>query len=236
MVPEGGKKEQPLLVRETAGSSRHQVIRSFMQYSIRIIIVILFLPLISFSQSPASGFKKLSRPEKWWVVLHPFVAKKAYNISREARSISKEMEQDTLLDHDADGGQVDAFRHSYWMARLTQEICRRKAVALGNAHERGNYLDFKKRRSREELFSDSVAGAMDLFNNKIGIDEGSKNKTLAKEELQKLIRTKILDGEMKIILKDDNGNSIDCDMNIINLKKYSEVWNVPRCLVNSGKQ
>jgi hypothetical protein len=89
-----------------------------MQYSIRIIIVILFLPLISFSQSPASSFNKLSRPEKWWVVLHPFVAKKAYKISLEARSISKEIEKDTLLDQDADGGQVDAFRHSYWMARM----------------------------------------------------------------------------------------------------------------------
>lgn len=207
-----------------------------MQYNSRIIIVILFLPLISFSQFPASEFKKISRPEKWWVVLHPFVAKKAYNISREARSISKEMEQDTLLDHDPDGGQVDAFRHSYWMARLAQEMCWRKAYSLGKAHERGNYIDFKKHRSGEEYFSDSIAGSMDLFNNKKGLEIGRKNKTISKEELQKLICTKILVGEMKVIMKDALGNSMDCKNNIIDLKKYSWKWNVPRCLVNSGKQ
>ncbi len=202
----------------------------------RFSIIFLFSPLISFPQPPASGFKKLSRPEKCWVVLHPFVAKKAYNISREARSISKEMEQDTILDHDADGGQVDAFRHSYWMARLAQEMCWRKASSLGKAHERGNFLDFKKQRGGEEIFSDSIAGEMDLFNNNKGIECGRINKTLAKEGLQKLIRTKILDGEMKIILKDEQNNSIDCKGNVIDLKKYYGMWNVPRCLANSGKQ
>lgn len=146
------------------------------------------------------------------------------------------MEQDTLLDHDADGGQVDAFRHSYWMARLSQEMCWRKAYSLGKAHERGNYIDFKKHRSGEESFSDSIAGTMDLYNNKTGIDIGTKNKTLEKEEIQKLICAKILAGEMKIILKDVSGNSMDCNGNIIDLKQYSRKWNVPRCLVNSGKQ
>lgn len=200
----------------------------------RFLIYFFLLPAISFSQ--VLTYKKLSRPEKWWVLLHPFVAKKAYNISREARSISKEMEQDALLDHDADGGQVDAFRHSYWMARLSQEMCRRKALSLGKAHEKGNYIDFKKKNTGEEIFSDSIAGAMDLYNNKTGSDIGTKNKMLTKEELQILVRTKILAGEMKIIRKDASGNSVDCSGNVIDLKQYSGKWNVPRCLVNSDKQ
>ena len=201
----------------------------------RFSIIFFLFPVISFSQSPSYGLKKLSRPEKWWVVCHPFVAKKAYNISREARTVSKEMEQDTLLDHDADGGQVDAFRHSYWMARLSQEICWRKAKSLGKAHEKGNYIDFKKKIAGEEIFSDSIAGAMDLYNNKTGIDIGTKNKMLAKVQLQELVRTKILAGEMKIILKDESGNSLDCNGNAIDLKQYSGKWNVPRCLVKSDK-
>ncbi|CAN5421460.1 hypothetical protein BH11BAC1_BH11BAC1_02250 [soil metagenome] len=196
----------------------------------------LFIPFLSKSQSPSSGFKKLSCPEKWWVVCHPFIAKKAYHITLEARNVSKEMEKDSLLDHDSDGGQVDAFRHSYWMARLSQEICWRKATSLGKAHERGNFRDFKNHRSGEEIFSDSIAGAMDLFNNKTGIDLGRKNKMLPKEEIQKLVRAKILNGGMKIILKDARGNSLDCKGNIIELKNYSGTWNIPRCLVNSVRQ
>ena len=99
----------------------------------------LFLPLLSFAQSGSEVFSKLSRPEKCWVVFHPFIAKKAYIISLEARNISRTLEKDSTLDHDADGGRVDAFRHAYWMARLAQEIGWRKARKLGNAHERGNY-------------------------------------------------------------------------------------------------
>lgn len=199
------------------------------------LLIFFLLPVRCFSQSADSAFKKISCAEKWWVVFHPFVAKEAYHISMEARRISKEMEKDSVLDHDADGGQADAFRHSYWMARLAQEMCRRKARSLGKAHERGNYRDFKKRRSGEEIFSDSVAREMDLFNNEIGIALGKKNKSLPAEALKKMILEKIVQGEMKIILKDANGNSLDCSGNVISLEKYSGTWNIPRCLVQSGK-
>ena len=153
----------------------------------------------------------------------------------EARNISKQMERDSLLDHDADGGQVDAFRHAYWTARLAQEMCWRKVKRLGKAHERGNYLDFKKQRTGEETFSDSIAGAMDHFNNDLGIDAGRKNKNLPEEEMKMLIVKKILNGEMKIILKDSQGNSLDCEKKIIDLKMYAGKWNIPRCLVKSNE-
>jgi len=186
----------------------------------------------AFSQSPS--FKKLSCPEKRWVLFHPFAAKKAYRISVEARNISKQMEKDSLLDHDADGGQVDAFRHAFWMGRLAQEMCWRKVKRLGKAHERGNYLDFKKQRAGEEIFTDSIASAMDLFNNDVGIETGRKNKSLSEEEMKKLIVKKVLDGEMKIILKDVHGNSLDCEKKIVDLKMYSGKWNIPRCLKRSN--
>jgi len=44
-----------------------------------------------------------------------------------------------LLDGDASGGQVDAFRHAYWMARLHQEIGKRAAFSLGKSHEKENW-------------------------------------------------------------------------------------------------
>jgi len=202
----------------------------------RLLFFFFLLPSFVLSQSSLISFKKISCPEKWWVVFHPLVAKKAHRITVEARNTSKEMEADSLLDRDADGGQVDAFRHAYWMARMSQEMCPHKALTLGRAHERGNYRDFKKHRSGEEQFSDSAAGAMDLFNNKKGIETGRENKKLEAPALKMLIRKKILGGEMKIILKDADGRSLDCDRNIIDMNKYKGRWNVPRCLVNSGNQ
>jgi hypothetical protein len=209
---------------------------SLPEMRVRLLIFFSLLPTFLFSQTSFHAFKKLSCPEKWWVIFHPLVAKKAYVITVEARNISKETEHDSLLDHDADGGQVDAFRHSYWMARLAQEMCARKAMCLGKAHERGNYRDFKKHKTGEEIFSDSIAGVMDLLNNKTGIETGRKNKSIPAEQLQALIKEKILKGEMKIILKDGQGRSLSCDGSIVDLKRYMHVWNVPRCLVDSDKK
>jgi hypothetical protein len=198
-----------------------------------LTIIFILSSSTSFSQSPS--FKKLSCPEKRWVFLHPFAAKKAFRITVESRAVSKQMETDSLLDHDPDGGQVDAFRHAYWMSRLAQEMCWRKVRRLGRAHERGNYLDFKKHRTGEEIFSDSIASAMDLFNNDVGLDVGRKNKSSSKEEMKNQIIKKILAGEMKIILKDRNGNSLDCEKKIIDMKLYSGIWNIPRCLIKSNE-
>ena len=194
----------------------------------------LFISNLSHSQSLSKQFKSLSCPERWWVTTHLFVAKKAFQISNEARLASKEMEKDTLLDHDADGGQVDAFRHSYWMARLSQEMCWRKALKLGKAHEKGNYQSFKKHKYEDHTIPDSAAGVMDLFNNKVGIEIGCIYKQLSSQELVFLLRDKILAGEMKVIQKNQQGQSLNCQGNVIGINAYSGVWNIPRCIVTSN--
>src|SRR5437870_936061 len=97
--------------------------RSVVFFSIGLII---FSPP-SFAQQSKKESGKPSCPEKWWAITHPFVACKAHKLSLKAREASHEMEHDSVLDHDADGGQVDAFRHAYWMALLSQHISPRKA-------------------------------------------------------------------------------------------------------------
>ena len=111
-----------------------------------VLICFLFAIQPAFAQSPKNSFLHLSCPEKWWVVTHPFVANKARKITTGVIRISEEMKKDSLLDGDADGGQVDAFRHAYWMASLSQKIYWKKAIALGKAHEKGDYRKFSKRK------------------------------------------------------------------------------------------
>ncbi len=179
-------------------------------------------------------FHELSRPEKWWVFFHPFIAKKSFRLTEDARSAAKEIVKNQLLDGDENGGQVDAFRHSYWMALLSQHICWRKARWLGNAHEKGNYLDFKKHRLEEGMLPDSVSGAMDLYNNKTGIEIGRANKKLPEEELKKVVRDSILVGKMKVIYKNGNNEPLDCDGKRIDPEKYKHEWDIPKCLLNSN--
>ena len=198
-----------------------------------IFILLFFLTQFLFGQTAKQAFKKLSCPEKRWVIFHPFIAKKAFRLTLLARVASKEMAADSLLDHDENGGQVDAFRHAYWMALLSQNICWRKARGLGKAHEKGNYIDFKKERTEEGQLSDSISSAMDLYNNEAGIAIGRANKKISQEELKMAVRDSVLAGKMVMLRKNLSGEALDCNGNVIDTVKYNRQWNIPKCFVKS---
>lgn len=190
---------------------------------------------LSFAQKTLhQNFKKLSCPEKWWVISHPFIAKKTYVLTQKAIDVSKEIKKDTALDGDENGGQVDAFRHAYWMALLTQNIKPHKALRLGIAHEKGNKLNFNKSITEEETLPDSVSCVMDMENNKTGIELGKTNISMNQEELKQFIKKQILLGQMKIISKDNSGNFLDCSGNKIIMETFKGKWNIPKCLKPSN--
>jgi hypothetical protein len=182
----------------------------------------------------SKAYKQLSSPEKWWVIFHPFIAKKSFRLTQQARTVSKEMAKSSLLDSDENGGQVDAFRHAYWMALLSQNICWKKARWLGNAHEKGNYKDFKKHRMEEGTLPDSASGAMDLFNNARGIEIGKTKNKIPDQQLIDMVRDSIASGKMKVISKDKIGNVLDCQGKKIDPLQYQHHWNIPKCLVQSN--
>ncbi len=205
---------------------------------LRKIILIFSLSFFTFngiSQSLLKQFFKLPRPEKWWVTTHLFVAKKTYKISNYAKLTADLLAKDTILDGDPAGGQVDAFRHAFWMSMLTQKIGWRRAKKLGKAHEKGNYLDYKKHRNEEGILPDKVSSDMDFVNNDTGIQIGLDYPEITRDSLKIIIIQKIKNGELLIIRKDKNGNYLDCENNIIDLKKYYGIWEIPKCLVPSNQ-
>ena len=198
-----------------------------MKYGLAIILSIFFISCGSFQQ--------LSGPEKSWVIKHVFVAGKAKKISDEARALSNQMKRDSLLDGDGDGGRVDAFRHAYWMARLSQEFCWKKAISLGEAHERGNFLQYKNGLADEEsVLPDSASGAMDLYNNRVGATIGCQNPGISNDSLKTKIYSFIKTGKLLIISKNVHGNPLDCAGNVIDSGLFKNKWNIPKCLVPSG--
>ena len=72
--------------------------------------------------SVCKQFKRISSPEKCWVINHIFVAKKAWRITQYVRLQTDSIQKTNMLDGDANGGQVDAFRHAFWMASLSQKM------------------------------------------------------------------------------------------------------------------
>lgn len=201
----------------------------------------LFLLAVAlFSANPALAqhtarqkFKALSSPEKTWVLLHPFVAKKALKLSEQARAESKTLMSDPRLDGDDNGGQVDAFRHAYWMALLSQHICWRKAESLGIAHEKGNYKNWKMHKLEDKALPDSMASVMDLSNNSFGINFSKQKGRIEEDSLKERIVNAILEGKLAILWKNEEGKFLDCNGFVPDDQPYINKWNKPRCLVPS---
>ncbi|MBD9369245.1 hypothetical protein [Xanthomonas sp. XNM01] len=86
-------------------------------------------------------------------------------------------------------GHLDAFRHAYWNARLTQAFGEDWARAFTTAHEGvpGNK---------------PTPEAMDLHNNAVGIRIGLANPDASPARLAALVETAVRNGEMVVVDKD----------------------------------
>ncbi|MEW6468918.1 MAG: hypothetical protein AB1458_08340 [Bacteroidota bacterium] len=172
------------------------------------------------------------------MIFHPFIAKKALRYTQQALHVCDSLKKDSLLDGDENGGQLDAFRHCYWMALLGQHIRPAKAYKLGLAHEKGNREQFEKGQLEEGALPDSMSSVMDVVNNQLGIQLALANRgskaPLSNADLILFIQHKILKGEMRILLKDEQGRFLTCEGEPIDLSVYKGKWNVPKCLVKSN--
>ena len=200
----------------------------------KYIFLLFLVSVSSYGQTNWQKFKKLSGPKKMWVLFHPFKAKKALNVSREANRVSDSIKNSPLLDKDGSGGQVDAFRHAYWMARLRQEIGKNAACSLGKAHEKENYQTYKERKLEDGVVPDKISSEMDLFNNDVGLTLTRKgSKTSQKGLIYKIINA-IKAGKLRIIKKDKRGNYLTCNGKIISKESLKGKWINNKCLVSSN--
>lgn len=200
-------------------------------------VLFFYCILISFtghSQSSWQKFKSLSCSEKTWTILHVFKAKKAYLVAKEAQHVSDSIAKTPLLDGDRSSGQVDAFRHAYWMANLHQKIGKRAARALGKAHEKTNYQQYKNRVLEDGEAPDEISSEMDLYNNDIGLSFTQKGVPHPKDGLIYKIVNAILAGELKVLKKDAARNYLTCDGILITQKELKGKWKNNKCLINSN--
>ena len=198
-----------------------------------IWLLFLFISLNSFAQSNVKSFFDLSSPERWWVVFHPFKAKKAFIVSKNAIHITDSIAKTKILDNDKNGGQIDAFKHSFWMVRLTQKIRYRPAIKLGKAHEKGNYKSYKKNKFEDGFLPDKASSEMDLYNNEIGAQIAINKTELKRERVIDIIIVEIKNGKMQILKKDSLGNFLTCEGEIIPLESLKGKWENKKCLIFS---
>ena len=187
------------------------------------------------AQSGAVAFSALSGPEKWWVVCHPFRASKARQTTREVLHVTDSIAAVGILGKDANGGQLDAFKHAYWMAALSERIGQKSALKLGRAHEKGNYRSFKKGRPEDGFLPDRPSSEMDLFNNAAGAAVSQWKKQWTKQELIGKILDMTLEGQLRV-LKKEGGYFYSCDGHLLDLSELAGYWENGKCLVPSDQK
>ncbi len=200
----------------------------------KLFFLLVFFVLNSRAQSKVGTFFTLSSPEKCWVLFHPFKAKMAFEITKITLVKTDSVAKETILS-DLNGGKLDAFKHSFWMAKLSQKIGSKASLKLGKAHEKGNYKTFKKNQLEDGFLPDQKSSEMDLFNNTVGAKIGDKNKALSQKELVNRILSEIQNGSMKVLKKDASGNFLTCDGRILIKDSLQGKWENDKCLVFSAR-
>lgn len=196
---------------------------------IHITLFFLVFSTIFFAQT-----HKLYAQEKRWAIVHPFAALKVNRIQKKCYQIYNQPFLKTKLDDYSNGGELDAFRHLFFMSAFAQKIKIKKIRKLGLAHEKGNYKQFLHSDLEEKEIPDSLSTVMDLKNNELGFVFGKKNKSLSLNELSALAISEIKTGNAFIMKRNSHGNYLDCMDNVIDLSRYQKSWNIPKCLIKSG--
>ena len=205
-----------------------------------LLIIAITIAFVTFTNSEAyaqflESYKKLSTPEQQWVKRHPLAAFRTHKIADTVKTEANARLKDADLDGDLNGGMVDAFKHTLWMALTAQKIGYDKALKLGQAHEDGNYLEYVADPKRAKTPQDSIASRMDMLNNIVGARIGADNPDASYNAIVAIVRRHILNGECWKLRKKDKNTYLDANGNVIDIHKYDNNWVIPKVLVKSNE-
>ncbi len=195
-----------------------------------IIVFIFFSAVVS-----AQKISERSRYEKRWAFFHPFAALKVKKIYKMCLPYYEELKKLKGLDAFENGGKLDAFRHTFFMAAFSQKIKTKKIRKLGIAHEKGNHYHFLKNIKEDGELADSLSSVMDLKNNELGLKIGSNNRKVDINNLILITIEELNKGEAIYFKRNAVGQYLSCKDEIINLENYKNKWVVPKCLIKTNE-
>lgn len=186
---------------------------------------------------PRQKSQKISCQEKWWAVKHLFIADKAFKLTQYSLSVTDSIGRTKTLGGNINGGQLDAFKHAYWMATLTQNFNWKKAQSLGLAHEKANYRSFVKASKKGTTDGhDQISADMDLWNNEKGLAIGLACKCCDQNMLKQVVLDSIQGGSMRIIRTNSEGKFLDKEGNPLPAENYKGKWVNDKCLIPSNEK
>ncbi len=198
------------------------------RFFVYFLMTFLFLNLSA--QKFQKIYESMTFEDKLWVIKNHDKVLRSVDISKSVIKTMDSLDKVNFLGGNKEGGIFDAFRHIYWMYNLSSEVGEECARKVGEIYEGyGEYI-FK---TTEMSGYDSVGRQMDLFNNELGINlaKQSVKKRLVFSEIRKIIKL----GKAKIVKKNQNGEDLDINGEIIPTEEWKKSWNNRRVLVNSNE-
>ncbi|HRF99658.1 MAG TPA: hypothetical protein PKZ75_01005 [Bacteroidia bacterium] len=196
---------------------------------------IIFICLTIGLETSVYAQHQISKYEYRWAFFHPIAAKKVQKHLIEAMDVYTEVKKSKQLDEFESGGTLDAFRHAFTMAYLSRYVKSKKLRKLGKAHERGNEYFFYKKHQEFGERADSLACVMDLRNNELGFEIGSKYCQVSKEELKTIVIEQIKKGNAWKLKKNSQNQYVSCKNEPILMENYKKQWFLPKCLIKSNE-
>ena len=199
------------------------------RFFVYFLMTFLFLNLSA--QKFQKIYESMTFEDKLWVIKNHDKVLRSVDISKSVIKTMDSLDKVNFLGGNKEGGIFDAFRHIYWMYNLSSEVGEECARKVGEIYEGyGEYI-FK---TTEMSGYDSVGRQMDLFNNELGINLAKQNikKRLVFSEIRKIIKL----GKAKIVKKNQNGEDLDINGEIIPTEEWKKSWNNRRVLVNSNEK
>ena len=161
------------------------------------------------------NLKSISLPELKWAIFHPIAALKVKKIKIQCDKFYQDSSLKIQLDKYENGGKLDAFRHIFYMSAFSKSIKIKKLRKLGVAHEKANYRQFLKGKKENNELPDSLGSVMDLNNNEIAFKLINQTRNLSLSDLKNEIVRLIQKNGAYYILRDSNGNYLNCSNFII---------------------
>jgi len=179
------------------------------------------------------NLKSISLPELKWAIFHPIAALKVKKIKIQCDKFYQDSSLKIQLDKYENGGKLDAFRHIFYMSAFSKSIKIKKLRKLGVAHEKANYRQFLKGKKENNELPDSLGSVMDLNNNEIAFKLINQTRNLSLSDLKNEIVRLIQKNGAYYILRDSNGNYLNCSNFIITIGK---TWQNEKCLITPINQ
>lgn len=161
---------------------------------------------LGFKEQAAIAKVVISNPANYQVLTESHDIAMAWSVELATQAVGPRTgpERDEAFQAVMRGGPADAARHCFWSARLASKLGYNDALLLVTTHELTTLEDPKVTDPAEKA-RNVLESAMDMANNAVGLQIGTKSANASDDELKKACLEALDTGQLLVVDKQSGG-------------------------------